>query len=257
MVEAWIGCRRTTCMGVRLDLGRMIQADRQGVGQAEGRPKAELGLRGVEIGIGRAGVFGVGLARFALAGRGHVVDVLERAPQSLRPVFGPDHDVQADQRHVAFRTDDMARGERLGDVDDIGVFDHVIARPDRRRVRRGERAPGGLDRDRAYRQLRRVVWIGQVLAQAPAGKGKRRVLGFVDARFVAGIGAVLRHQRIGGHAGQERGLIEIHEGLEGGERLLRDCRHPLRTGSPLRRSPMGAARSGARPDRPGTVHSAP
>ena len=33
---------------------------------------------------------------------GHVVDVLERAPEALRPVFRPDHDVQADQRDVVF-----------------------------------------------------------------------------------------------------------------------------------------------------------
>ena len=69
-----------------VDLGRMIEADRKGAGRAELRPKAELGLRRVEIGIGRARVPGVRLARFVRAGRGHVVDVLESAPQPLRPV---------------------------------------------------------------------------------------------------------------------------------------------------------------------------
>ena len=156
-----------------VDLGRMIHADRQSVGQAEGRPKAKLGLRGVEIGIGRARLPGVRLARFALAGRGHVVDMLERAPQSLRPVLRPDHDVQADQRDVAFRTDGMSSGERLGDVDDVGVFDHVIARSHRRRVRRIERTPRGFDRDRAHGQFRGMGRIGQVLAQAPAMSRKR------------------------------------------------------------------------------------
>ena len=113
----------------------------------------------------------------------------------------------------------MARGERLGDVDNLGVLDHVIARPHRRRVRRGERPPGGLDRDRAGGQFRRVGRIRQPLAQAPTLKRKRRILRFVDADFVAGIGAILRHQRIGGHARQESGLIEIHERIEGRERF--------------------------------------
>ena len=66
---------------------------------------------------------------------------------------------------------------------------------------------------------RGVGRIGQVLAQAPAMSCERIVFGFVDAPFVAGIRAILRHQRIGADAGQEGGLIEIHEGREGRERL--------------------------------------
>ena len=126
--------------------------------------------------------------------------------------------MQADQRDVAFRTDDTPRGERFGDVDDVGVLDHVIARPHGRRVCRGEKAPCRLDRDRPGGQSQRMVLIGQVLALAPAAVCKRRVLRFVDARFVAGIGAILRHQRIGGHARREE-LIEIHERFEGRERF--------------------------------------
>ena len=61
--------------------------------------------------------------------------------------------------------------------------------------------------------------IGQVLAMAPAMGGKRRIFGRVDAGFVAGIGAVLRDQRIGGDARQKGGLIEVHERGEGRERL--------------------------------------
>ena len=101
----------------------------------------------------------------------------------------------------------------------LALLDHVVARPLRRRVRRGERAPGGLDRDRAYRQFRRVGRIGQVLAQAPAGTRKRRIFRFVDAPFVARVSAILRHQRIGADSGQEGGLVEIHERIEGRERL--------------------------------------
>ena len=62
--------------------------------------------------------------------------------------------------------------------------------------------------------------IGQVLALAPAMNRQRRILGFVEAPFVARIGPILRHQRIGADAGQEGGLIEIHEGREGRERLF-------------------------------------
>ena len=61
--------------------------------------------------------------------------------------------------------------------------------------------------------------IRQVLAQAPAVRRKRRVLGLVDAHFVARIGAILRHERIGGYGPQEGGLIEVHERIEGRERL--------------------------------------
>ena len=43
--------------------------------------------------------------------------------------------------------------------------------------------------------------------------------GFVEAPFIARIGPILRHQRIGADARQERGLVEIHEGREGCERL--------------------------------------
>ena len=192
-------------------------------GKVSGKPnvgqRPSLGFEGVEIGIGRARLASVGLARFALAGRGHVVDVLERAPQALRPLLCPDHDVQADERDVAFRTDDMSSRERLGDVDDIGVLDDIIARSHRRRVRRIERAPCGFDRDRAYGQFRRVGRIGQVLAQTPAMNRQRRIFGFVEAPFVAGIGPILRHQRISADAWQEGGLVEIHEGREGRERL--------------------------------------
>src|SRR3984885_10312410 len=45
------------------------------------------------------------------------------------------------------------------------------------------------------------------------------MLGFVEAPFVARIGPILRHQRIGADAWQEGGLIEIHEGSERCERL--------------------------------------
>ena len=144
-----------------LDLGPMIHADRKSIGQAERWPKGELGLRRVEIGIGRARILGVGLARFALAGRGHIVDMLERAPQSLRSVFRSDHDVQTDQCDVAFRTDDAPGRERLADVDDVGVLDHVIARPGRWRIGGSQEAPCGLHRDRAHRQFRRVGRIGK------------------------------------------------------------------------------------------------
>ena len=127
--------------------------------------------------------------------------------------------MQADQRDVAFRTDNMSSGERLGDVDDIGVLDHVIARPHRGRVRRLERTPCGFDRDRACGQFRGMSRIGQVLAEAPAMGRERRILGFVEAPFVARVGAILRHQRISADAGQESGLVEIHEGREGRKRL--------------------------------------
>ena len=48
---------------------------------------------------------------------------------------------------------------------------------------------------------------------------ERRIFGFVDAPFVARIGAILRDQRIGADARQKGGLVEIHEGREGRERL--------------------------------------
>ena len=102
----------------------------------------------------------------------------------------------------------------------LAFSDHVIARSHRRRVRRIERTPCGFDRDRAHGQVRRMGRIGQVLALAPAMNRQRRILGFVEAPFVARIGPILRHQRIGADAGQEGGLIEIHEGREGRERLL-------------------------------------
>ena len=127
--------------------------------------------------------------------------------------------MQADQRDVILRANDAPGRERLGDVDDLGVLDHVVARPDRRRVRRGEKTPGGLDRDRTDGQMARVGLIRQVLAQAPAARRKRRILRFVDAHFVARIGAILRHERIGGHARREGGLVEVHERIEGRERL--------------------------------------
>jgi hypothetical protein len=124
-----------------------------------------------------------------------------------------------DQRNVGFRTDNAPSCARLGDVDDIGVLDHVIARSYRRRVRRIERTPCGFDRDRAHGQVRGVGRIGQVLALTPAMSRERIVFGFVEAAFVAGVLAILRHQRIGADAGQEGGLVEIQEGREGRERL--------------------------------------
>src|SRR5205814_8246732 len=54
------------------------------------------------------------------------------------------------------------------------------------------------------------------LALAPAAGRGRGICRFVDAGFVAGIGAILRYQRIDGRA-QEAGLIAIHERIEGGE----------------------------------------
>ena len=63
--------------------------DRPGPDALElGRPEQRqfsVRLGGVAIGIGRAGVLRVRLARVALAGRRDVVDMLEGAPQPLRP----------------------------------------------------------------------------------------------------------------------------------------------------------------------------
>ena len=69
---------------------------------------------------------------------------------------------------------------------------------------------------------RRAGWdcVRQILALAPSAERERRVLGFVDAHFVAGIGPILRDERIGGYAGSKAGLVEIQERFEGRERLL-------------------------------------
>ena len=56
--------------------------------------------------------------------------------------------------------------------------------------------------------------VRQVLAPAPAARRKRRVFEFVDAHFVARVGAILGNQGIGGDAGKKGGLIEIEEWLE-------------------------------------------
>ena len=127
--------------------------------------------------------------------------------------------MQSDQRDVAFRANDAPGGKRLGDIDDLGVLDHVIARPDRWRVGRGEQSPRRLDRDRTGGKMRGVGLVGQVLAPAPAVERERRVFGFVEPHLVAGIGAILRHQGIGGDAGKKGGLVEIQERLERRERL--------------------------------------
>src|SRR5579871_4471298 len=60
----------------------------------------------------------------------------------------------------------------------------------------------------------RVILVRQVLAPAPAGRVKRSIFGFVDAHFIARVGAILGHEWIGGYPGKKGGLVEIEEGFE-------------------------------------------
>src|SRR5271157_4613297 len=131
-----------------------------------------------------------------------------------------DHDVEPDERDVALRADNAAGRDAAPDIDDLGIFDHIIARTNGRGIRVGQRAPGSLDRDRADRQIRRVRLIRQVAALAPAAGGDRVIFGFVDPDLVARIGAVLRDERIEKLAQREAGLVEIRIGNEGGQRFF-------------------------------------
>ena len=192
--------------GLGVDLGRMVEADRQGVGLAEGRPKPELGLRGVEVGIRSARLPSVRLARVAPAGRGHVVDVLEGAPQSLRPVFVRITMCMPTSVDVAFRTDDIvpasvSRRRRWR-------YRPRNSAPGSPACRRGERVTArGLDRDRARATAPGWAGSGNSLPRLQPGRASAEYSGSL-IRASSGIGAILRHQRIGGHAGQEGGLIE-------------------------------------------------
>ena len=145
--------------------------------------------------------------------------------------------MEPDQRDVALRADRAARGEGLGDVDDLGALD-IGARPRGRRIGGGQRPPGRLDRDRPDRKARRMARVGQVQPAAPAVRGERRELGLVEMDLVARIGAVLRDERIGGRADGEARLVEVGERLERSDRLL-----PIVDAGPARVAP-GVARPG-------------
>ena len=185
---------------LRLALRRVRPVDRQRLRRAERRPEF-FRPRGVEIGVGDARIARVGFAGVPVASRRHVVDMLERAPDPLRPAPGLDRDVKPDQRDVALRADRMAGGEGFCDVDDLGALD-VMARPRRRRIGSSQGAPGRLDRDRPDGKTARAARVRQLLPKAPAAGGEGREFRLVEMGLVAGIGAVLRDKRIGGRARQ-------------------------------------------------------
>src|ERR1019366_5131832 len=127
-----------------------------------------LFLGGIVVRIRRARVFRVGLARVADADGRYVVDVLERAPQPLRPILRLDGDVQADQRDIAFGASRPSRRQTLGDVDDFSVPDYKKALPHGWRISLGEDAPRRLYRNRSDGELRRRFRRRQQIAMEPA-----------------------------------------------------------------------------------------
>ncbi len=192
-----------------IEFRRIRRVDRQSLGRAIGRPEA-LRLRWVIVRIRNSGVARVGLA---LARGRHVVDLLECAPDPLRSIRGLDRDVQPDERDLALRADDMPRSEALGDIDNRSALD-VGARSCGRWIGGGQWPPGRLDRDRSDRKARRMACVREVDPAAPAVGGERLEFRRIEVDFVAGVGAVLRDERIGRFADGEARLIEVGERRE-------------------------------------------
>ena len=113
-----MGWRRVTCIGSGSSLGGLARLI--GLSSANRGEESAIGLRPIQIGIGRAGVPRVGFARLAFACGRHVIDMLE-VLDSHSADSGLDDDVHADQGDVALRAGDLAGGEALCDIDDIGV----------------------------------------------------------------------------------------------------------------------------------------
>ena len=202
--------------GVRLRRVRPVNRERSG--RAQRRPET-LWLRWVVVRIRDPGVARVRLTCLVFAGGWHVVDLLERAPDPLRTARRLDRDMETDQRDVALRADDMPRCEGLGDVDDLGALD-IGARASGRWIRGSQRPPGRLDRDRPDGEARRMARIRKVEPAAPAVGGERFEFGGVEMDLVAGVGAVLRDERIGRLADGEARLVEVGERRKRGDRLL-------------------------------------
>ena len=202
----------------RIGLRRIIPVDRQGVPRAERRPQLG-GLRGIEIGIRRAGVHCVRLASLPYACGRHVVDMLERAPDPLRPALCLDRDMKSDERDVALRADHSPGGDRFGRVDDLAALD-VISPAHRSRIRGRQGPPGSLYRDRSNRKVCGVIFVRQIPALTPAAGGEGPELSLVEMGFVARVCAVPSDQRVGGRADHEARLVEIGERVKRSDRLL-------------------------------------